>query len=460
MVESWSYSDGRGIEGGEFILIPMKLAPTLTTAGARLFVSGGVTLAAWSALAWRSRDGGAPLGGMLVTLGVTWAALFWAIAYAVRRDSPSILFFGLAFRFAALVAQPVMEDDHYRFLWDGYRFALTGDPYAAAPQASFGDATVPPAFREILDQINHPDVPTIYGPLCQWAFRLGHAVAPGKLWPWKLILLAAELAVIGMLWRELSARGQVLLAWCPLAIFETGFNAHPDVLAISLLVAAWWLGRRGRIRAAGALAGLAIAAKIFALLLVPFVLWRFGRRAWFAAAMAVGALYLPFWLRGGPADFAGLRAMAAEWEFNSSVQAVFAALTSPSVARAFCGLAFGAIWLVLFARWRAAVAWRPASGCAVLPPGEWVYGWFLLLSAVANPWYALWLWPFVATRMSATGCCALVAVSLTYVTGLNLGDAALGNFGHPWWVRPVEFGAIASVAIWEWQKRKPAREPH
>ncbi|MEO7414846.1 MAG: glycosyltransferase family 87 protein [Opitutaceae bacterium] len=389
---------------------------------------------------------------MLATMVVAWAMLVWAMRWVSLHDSRAILFFGIGFRLVALGSHPVMEDDHHRFLWDGYRFATTGDPYAMAPQASFSDASVPTAFREILDRINHPDVPTIYGPACQWVFRLCHAVAPGELWPWKLVLLGAELALIGMLWRDLPARGRLVLAWCPLAIFETGFNAHPDVLAITLVVAAWWLGRRGRIVSAGAIAGLAVAAKVFAVLLVPFLLWRLGRRAWLAAIATVLALYAPFWWSGSAADLAGLQAMAGEWEFNSSVHAIVAALTSPVIARAFCGIVFGAVWLGLFVRWNR----KPASPCREnsLPPGEWVYGAFLLLSAVANPWYVLWLWPFVATRISATGIVVLAAVSLTYVTGLNLGDPTLGNFGHPGWLRPLEFGLIAGVAGWDWWQRK------
>ena len=371
-------------------------------------------------------------------------------------ESRTILFFCFGFQLIALGAQPVMEDDHYRFLWDGYRFAATGNPYGEAPSDHFADPDVPAEFHPILDGINHPDVPTIYGPACQWVFRLCHFIAPGRLWPWKLVLLSANLMILAMLWPGLGPRGRLLLGWCPLVIFETGFNAHPDGVAIALLVASWWLGRRGHFGAAGALAGAAIAAKIFALLLVPFVLWRLGRRAWIAAAATGLALYAPFFLRGSAADFAGLRAMAAEWEFNSSVHALLAVLLSSPVARVVCGLTFGVVWLTLFARWRAAPV---AQAQAVLPPGEWVYGMFLLLSAVANPWYALWLWPFVASRISTTGLVALIVVSLTYVTGLNFGDPLLGNYGHPWWLRPVEFGGIGLAAIYDWRKRKPVREP-
>ncbi len=386
---------------------------------------------------------------MLATGSVAWLALAWAMRYAPTFSTPAIVGFAIGFRLVAFFAAPVMEDDHHRFFWDGYRFAVTGDPYAEAPMGRFADDTVPPEFRGVLDRINHPDVPTVYGPVTQWAFRLSHALAPAQLWPWKLILLGAELSILALLWPTLSPRGRLLLAWCPLAIFETGFNAHPDTLAIALVVAAWWLGRRSLPVAAGVAAGLAVAAKVFAVLIVPFVLWRLGRRSWLAALAAIVALYAPFWLRGSAADLAGLRAMAGEWEFNSSVFAVVAALSSPAAARAVCGLMFIAVWLVLLMKWaRSAATWE------MLPPGEWIYGAFLLLSATANPWYCLWLWPFVAMRISGAGVCALAAVSLSYVTGLNLGDATLGNFAHPAWLRPLEFGLVALAAAWDWRRRK------
>jgi hypothetical protein len=413
--------------------------------------AGCISALAWAMLAWRSHSSQPPLGPTLATLGIAWAALGWAMtrASAGACGAASVLGFAVGFRVIACLAAPVMEDDHYRFLWDGYRFAVTGDPYAEAPHARFADGTIPEEFRALLDRINYPDVPTVYGPLTQWAFRLAHAVAPAQLWPWKLILLGAELAIFAMLWPALSARGRLLLAWCPLAVFETGFNAHPDTLAIALVVAAWWLGRRSWAVAAGVAAGLAVAAKVFAVLIVPFVLWRLSRRSWAAAVAAVAALYVPFWLRGSAADLAGLRAMAGEWEFNSSVFAVVAALSSPAAARTVCGLMFIAIWLVLLRKWA-----RSSATSEMLPPGEWIYGAFLLLSATANPWYCLWLWPFVAMRISGAGVCALAAVSLSYVTGLNLGDATLGNFAHPAWLRPLEFGLVALAAAWDWRRRK------
>jgi hypothetical protein len=416
-------------------------------AGLRLHLAGAVAALAWAVLAWRAAAGGALLAWALGAIAIGWLALAAAWRAGEAPRGRAIIVWAVAFRVAGFLAAPVLEDDHWRFLWDGHRFAAIGNPYAEPPQASFADATIAPEFRAVLDRINHPEVPSVYGPVNQWAFRAAHVIAPAQLWPWKLMLLLAEAGIVALLWRQLSARGRLLLAWCPLAVFETGFNAHPDALALALLVAAWRLGAGGRAVTAGAVLGAAVAAKIFALLLAPFVLWRLGWRAWATAVAVIAIFYAPFWLRGCAADFAGLRAMAGEWEFNSSLHALVAAATSPAVARAVCALAFGAAWLASFLRWR-------KSPVNVPPPGALIYGAFLLLSATANPWYALWLWPFVALRPSATGIAALAAVSLAYVTGLNLGDPALGNFEHPAWLRPLEFGAIAAAALWDWRKQK------
>jgi len=77
--------------------------------------------------------------------------------------------------------------------WDGRQFATTGNPYASAPATFFKDAEVPERFSSILDQINYPHVPTIYGPVCQVGFLVSYWIAPGRLWPWKLLLCAAAL---------------------------------------------------------------------------------------------------------------------------------------------------------------------------------------------------------------------------------------------------------------------------
>lgn len=419
-------------------------------------MAGAVSLLAWAGLAARSGDG--PPGllwWMLGVQGLAWAALLVVFTRASAVALRTVWIWAVLFRCAAFFATPVLEDDWFRFLWDGRMFALTGNPYASVPRASFGDPGVPEPFQRVLDQVNHPDVPTIYGPVCQVAFAASYAVAPGQLWPWKVLLLGADLLALGMIQR--LARGwkaALFYAWCPLLIFETSCNAHPESLAVALLLGAI-VARRPAL--AAVLCALAIGAKIFAVLLVPLILWSLPRRAWLVFGATLALLYAPFWLQGSAADLAGLRTMAAEWEFNSSVFALLRAAISEPAARFVCTTGFIAIWLALAWRWMRGRAATPEAMRELLRCSSLIFGSFLLLSPVVNPWYLLWLLPGIAVSPSPAGVVALAAVSLSYLTGLNLARPALGNFAHPGWLRPLEYGAIALALVYEWRRRISAR---
>ena len=81
-----------------------------------------------------------------------------------------------------------------------------------------------------------------------------------------------------------------------------------------------------------------------------------------------------------------------------------------------------------------------------MPPGDRLHRLLLLLAPVVNPWYLLRVLPFAAIRPRPWAWTASEVVLLSYATGLK--DMNLHPFGHPWWVRPVEYGAIAlAVAI-------------
>ena len=59
------------------------------------------------------------------------------------------------------------------------------------PAAYFADESVPEPFQRILDHVNNPQMATIYGPVCEWAFRLAYAVAPAEIAPWKALVIDA-----------------------------------------------------------------------------------------------------------------------------------------------------------------------------------------------------------------------------------------------------------------------------
>lgn len=395
---------------------------------------------------------------LIGAMGVEWTIFLVVLGVPSLRNAITVrhvIVVALAFRACGLIATPLFEDDHHRFLWDGFVFAQTGDPYGTTPADWFGEPDVPESLQSTLDQVNHPDVPTIYGPATQAAFLLSHKIAPGGLWAWKLLLILSECALLYFLARlavrTATVNALAFAAWCPLGVFETAFNAHPDALGVTLLMGAVVARRLGHDRWLGVCCGAAIGAKVFAVLVVPFLLWRRSPGAWLACAATLLALYLPFWLQGTTADFAGLRVFARDWEFNSSIHAILQWVLGPGAARTVALFAFGLIWIGLFQFWRTNANRTSQS----LPPAVCVFAGFFLLSPTFNPWYALWLLPFVALRPTPTGIALLSAVSLSYLTKQNLGEGGLDAFNHPWWVRPLEFGIIGVVFLVEtWTLRR------
>ena len=432
---------------------------------------GGLSFVGWLILSVKSARGTNLLNVFGGVLAWEWL-MFLAGLCVIRRFRPSrrlgsIAAWAIAFRLCGLLAAPVLEDDHYRFLWDGRQFALTGNPYATAPAAHFEDSNLPERFEEILDHVNYPDVPTIYGPVCQWAFGASYLIAPGQLWPWKLWVIAADLCALailaalagrlpcvrGDLTAELRARATAayVFGWCPLVVFETSFNAHPDILGVSLITAALLSRVCQHTAAVAVFCALGAGAKIFALILVPFIIGR-SLKGWIIFGAVLMAVYLPFWMQRSLADLAGLAAFAREWEFNSSIYGLLRPSMGPDAAKLFCTAGFGLIWLLLLKRQRNARISSVAE--TILPPGAALFGAFFLLSPTVNPWYLLWLAPFAALRPGPVEFSALALVSLGYITGVNLREPSLDNFAHPDWVRPVEYGGVAASAalLYLWRR--------
>ena len=404
----------------------------------------------YAALAFLARRPGEPDLPVFFLL-VAWTSLpvFSLYLYFHRRGEPfplgRLIFWAVVFRICGLAGGPFFEDDFYRYLWDGYRFATTGTPYGSAPEAFFGDPGVPAMFHRILDGINYPELPTIYAPVTQVVFLLGYWLKPGSVAALQSILIAVDLATIALLLRLAPAGNVMLYAWCPLVVKEVAFTAHPDGIGVCLLLAAIVLARDHRWSAAVCL-GMAVGAKIFALVLVPLVLVGASVGPWVLFVATLAALYTPFVLQGGT-DFESLLVFAREWEFNSAAFGLLTTILQPFEAKLVLGLLCAVFWGRYYFRYS-------RSSAREVPRGDWLYGVLLVASPVINPWYLLWLLPFAAIAPSAFAWTASVAVFLGYVTGLNLNDENLQPYQQPAWVRPLEFGLILLALAYDLFRRR------
>jgi len=429
----------------------LRVAPRVLRALQPIDAAGLGCAWGYGLLAWSARQSGEPPLILFLAIAV-WAALLTFGLYAYHRRHPEEAFplerligWAILFRIFGLIGGPIYEDDFYRYLWDAFRFAQDGTPYGVPPEAFFADPGVPAHFQRILDQVNYPELPTIYGPVTQIFFLLGYWLSPGSIVAVQVPLVLVDLLAIVLLLRLAPARGVLLYAWCPLVIKEIAFTAHPDGVAVSLLLGAVVLGQRERLRGAAVCLALAVGAKVLALLLVPFVLAQARPVHWGMFAGTLALLYLPFLLQGGT-DLGTLVVFAREWEFNAAVFSFLKPWLSNSLARATCGLllAGGLAWYYVVYR---------RSGPTAVPRGDWIFGGLLALWPVVNAWYLLWLLPFAAIRPSAWAWTASVTVLLSYVTGLNLDDLQMEPFGHPVWVRPVEYGLVALALLYDVRRR-------
>jgi alpha-1,6-mannosyltransferase len=370
-------------------------------------------------------------------------------------------------RLVALLATPLLEDDYFRYLWDGFVMATTGQPYAFPPSHFFGDANVPSAMQTALNGINHPDIPTIYGVVWQWLFAASYVIAPGALWPIKLTLLAAEIGVVVMLSRN-GVPHRWLLCWIahPLVLQESAFSAHPDVLIGAALLAATLCWHDGRERSAAALAAMAVAMKASALIVLPlFLIRKNGRIGFDLASVSVATvffLYLPIIVNASASELNALSAFGQQWTFNPLLFKLFSWFIGDSAARVFVAVLLVLTAIMVALRHLAALrayALMPLSQFTVKPddsppiatPILVITFALLMLSPAINPWYWLWVLPIALFRRDRLSLLCWVAASASLLSYSHAIDAAMVNssafgFRVPLWATLAQLACIAAAA--------------
>lgn len=380
------------------------------------------------------------LGGVGVLAG---------LAKTDHLSARTVLLVALALHLVALAGAPRFEDDYFRFLWDGWRTLSSGSPYGVPPEAFFGARDLPDQMQTVLDGVNNPEVPTIYGPVLELLFAASVALFGPEERALRGLLGLVNLGLIALMLRGAPARQVALYAWCPLVVTEIVLHAHPDGVMAALLIAGLYAGRAQRRLLAGALFGAAAAAKIVALALWPALL-RLGPRAAIAALLGCGALYLPFVLQTPEAGLDGTATFAERWRFNAMFYEVVSwAAPSDTLARLACAVA--GVGLVLWSHAR-------DSSFAELG-GHRMFGYILLFSPVINAWYLLWLLPFAIGRREIWPWAASVALPLSYLTGVNLDDPGIAAFElHPA-AKALEILIVLAAVVYDLRRSMAKKKP-
>ena len=154
----------------------------------------------------------------------------------------ALIVVGLLMRAVWFGQVPPLDDDFFRYLWDGAVVANGLDPYRYPPGAFLGTNTGPEAYRKlaaaaqaILENVNYNEQRTIYPAVAHVAFALGYVIAPFKIDGLRVVFLAAEIATFVLLIKVLREAGRsplwsVVYWWNPLAALMAVGLGHVDAI--------------------------------------------------------------------------------------------------------------------------------------------------------------------------------------------------------------------------------------
>lgn len=413
----------------------------------RFLIGAGLGLLALFAVPVMIPDYTRAVSPFLVVYGaasLVWLAAVWRV---MRADHPGprtlglVVAFALLFRAVVLPQGSILDDDLYRYVWDG-RMTWHGiNPYQYAPAdnvlAGYRDSQIYP-------YINFPYVPTIYPPLTQLVFTsvvglFGETLIAMKVaWTvFDVLLIAAAIALLRA--ANLDPARVIVYAWAPLTVKEVAGSGHMDAFpSLLTLLAVLWATRRPVVSSIAL--GAAIAAKLYPVLLVPVFLRQLRSRS----------LFIPIVVLIACASFAsvpatqigqGLRIYGEYWMFNPGafdlLQRALSLFTTQGVLTTKLLAAVAAIAIAL---WRAG---HPNDTTRDLCSSViWILGCVLLLAPTAAPWYLLWVLPFLCVYPNP-GLLAWVGLSVLsygfYYAGTDIA-----------WLRLIEYAPVLILLGWPW----------
>ena len=338
-----------------------------------------------------------------------------------------IIAVGLVSRIILIPSQPVLENDYYRYLWDGAVTAHGYNPYVYSPEAAmdFTNCDVPEEFHElanesgeIISNINHPHIRTIYPILSQIVFAAAYFISPWEFWAWKVLLLLFDIILLLVLFKTLKELKLPLLFivfyWLnPIVIHEFFNAAHMDLLALLFVSLSLFLSIKNKTWFAIILLALAVGFKLWPVVLLPLLLRNFWQNKKlllkFIGAFAglVLILFIPV-LLSTLDDTLGFIKYAGKWINNAAIYTMFQWLIQETISV----LHISVSCLPCINRWGIFIIYL-LIGAIILRKThknklQFFYKGLLLIavlyfiSPTQFPWYFTWMVPLLAVRPKAS----------------------------------------------------------
>ena len=304
----------------------------------------------------------------------------------------------ILFRLTAWPLYPALSDDAYRYRWEGKLQAAGGDPYQTRPI----DARWTEIRDETFPRVGSKDFKSIYGPLVELSERLTYHLLnkftknpfvqvcwfklPGALFDlgilWALVLLLRQ--------HSLPSTLVLIYAWSPLPVMEFWATGHNDSIDIFFILLALLMAARRRWIWAFGWLSLAVAAKIWPILLFPaFILSPAGGkpRWWqWLVLLPVAALPAAPYFGDITENAQFISGFVGGWRNNDSLFGAILWISGGDLYRAkYTAFAITGVITIVFALFvrslEKAVLWTIVA--------------VLLVSANCHPWYLTWFAPLL-----------------------------------------------------------------
>ena len=247
-----------------------------------------------------------------------------------------IIFSGLLARVVLIPSSPILEDDFYRYLWDGAVTANGFNPYVQSPQDVLDkNINVPDKILdlakesgEVINKINHPKIKTLYPALSQLTFAVSYIIFPWSVVGWKFVMLIGDILLLFFLIRILKELKLpivfISIYWLnPIVLHEFFNTGHYDLFALLFTAISIYYFLNNKYLTSSAMLALAVGFKLWPVLIFPIFLRRLTIQKWklilngIVFSLVVIIIFIPVLLAGYDEN-QGFMKYATNWINNAA----------------------------------------------------------------------------------------------------------------------------------------------
>jgi len=461
------------------------LESTSATSNTILLITGGLLLISFSLLTYISPDFSAdfselekpvlPLVAILVFSGVVFLFAVFKFHDAKLNNNQLIwiIAIGIILRVLMLFTAPILEDDYYRYLWDGAVTANRINPYKYSPEEVLNGKDVPPELTElanesgnIIHDINHPALRTIYPPVAQAFFALSYWLDAWSLTTWKIILIIMDLATLSLIFNalgvlKLPSSFLLLYWWNPLLIKEIFNSGHFDVLVFPFVLSALITATQSKYLRSTFSIIVGLGIKLWPAFLLPVIIRPTLSKPkqllsiLLLAAVSIGVMFLPVYYSGFDGS-SGFIAYGQSWQNNDSIFRIILYLSEAGLnilgidafykynAARYLVIALISVWILYVS------FGNTFKNKDLFSKSLYIIAFAFFVSPTQFPWYYTWLIPLLAIRPNFSLLLLTVLMPLYYLRYYFEPRGELEIFTNI--VIWIEYVPVWVLLIWEWRR--------